>query len=99
DRVAKIFGVENFELYVHRAHAGAIEVEFGDPPALLVPAHVTTLSESQQVFLFARVMASIRRGVHAVDKLVPAHVAELPSATTRAFVPGFVGADVELDNL
>ncbi len=99
DRVAKIFGVENFDLYVHRAHAGSIEVEFGDPPALLVPAHVTTLSESQQVFLFARVLASIRRGVHAVDKLVPAQVTELLNATTRAFVPGFGGADAELDNL
>lgn len=99
DRVARVFGVENFDLYVHRAHAGSVEVEFGDPPALLVPAHVTTLAESQQVFLFARAMASIRRGVHAVEKLMPRHIEELLNATTRAFVPGFGGADAELDNL
>ncbi|MBX3181440.1 MAG: tetratricopeptide repeat protein [Polyangiaceae bacterium] len=99
DRVARVFGVEQFDLYVHRAHAGGVEIELGDPPALLVPAHVATLAESQQVFMLARVFASIRRGLHVVDKLAPPQLDELLKATTRVVMPGYGGADPELEQL
>ena len=89
DRIARIFGVENVDVYVHRAHSGGIEVEFADPIALMIPAHVTTLSEGQQTFLIARVMANVARGLHAIDKLAPSAVAEVLVGAMRAVDPNF----------
>ena len=89
DRVAQAFGIEDYDLYLHRAHSGALEVEFTDPPAILVPAHVTNLTESQQVFLLARPLADIARGLYAVDKLAPQAVGILLTAAARSVAPGF----------
>ncbi len=89
DRVAQIFGVAEHDLYVHRAHSGSLEVELTEPPAILVPAHVTTLPEPQQVFLLARPLASMARGIHAVHKLPPEAIELLLAAATRAVDPGF----------
>ena len=89
DRVALIFGVEQYDLYVHRAHSGTLEVEFTDPPAILVPNYLASLSESQQVFLLARPMANIARKLHAVDKLAPQAVEVLLAAAVRGVEPGF----------
>lgn len=89
DEVAQIFGLADFDLYVHRAHAGSLEVEFTDPPAILVPAHVAGLGQSQQVFLLARPLANLARGLHAVDKLAPQAIEVLLAAAARNVEPGF----------
>ncbi len=89
DRVANIFGVEEYDLYLHRAHAGAVEVEFSDPVSVLVPSHFTKLSESQQVFSLGRVMANITRKLHAVDRLPPDALAVLLAAAARTIDPAF----------
>jgi tetratricopeptide (TPR) repeat protein len=92
DEVAQIFGLTEFDLYVHRAHAGSLEVEFTDPPAILVPAHVAGLGQSQQVFLLARPLANLARGLHAVDKLAPQAIELLLAAAARNVEPGFGAA-------
>ena len=89
DRIALIFGVEEFDLYIHRVHSGALEVEFTDPPAILVPAYLASLTESQQTFLIARVMANLSRKVHAVDKLAPQAIEVLLAAAVRNVEYGF----------
>jgi cellulose synthase operon protein C len=89
DRIASGFGAVEFDLYVHRAHAGSLEVELTDPPAILVPAQTTTYSESQQVFLLARPIASIARRLHAVHKLAPVELEMLLAAAVRIVDPGW----------
>jgi cellulose synthase operon protein C len=89
DRVALVFGVEEFDLYIHRMHSGALEVEFTDPVGILVPAYLASLTEAQQTFLIARVMANIARRVHAVDKLAPQAIEVLLAAAVRNVEMGF----------
>ena len=89
DRIAGLFGVEEYDLYVHRAQAIAVEVEFTDPVSVLVPSQFAKLSESQQVFSIARVMANIARKLHAVDRLAPDALAVLLAAAARTIDPTF----------
>jgi len=69
DRVAAIFGVGDFELYLHQSAGVALDVEFTDPVSVLVPPFARELGESGQVFLLARVFAQIARRHHAVERL------------------------------
>jgi cellulose synthase operon protein C len=69
DRVASVFGVEGFDLYVHRAHSGAVQLELTDPVSVLVPASVTGLPEPVAVFALARCFASVARGLAAIERL------------------------------
>jgi len=83
DRVAAIFGVGEYDLYVHRAHSGLVEVELSDPLSVLVPASVTSLSEAEQTFLLARVFASVARGLAAIERLPAPQIAVLLAAGAR----------------
>lgn len=89
DRVASVFGTVDYDLYLHRAHAGGLEVEFTDPPAILVPAQMTSYSEAQQIFLLARPLANIARRLHAVNKLAPVEIEMLLAAAARAVDPSY----------
>ena len=89
DRVANLFGVEEYDLYVHRGQAGTIDVEFTDPVSVLVPSHFAKLGEGQQVFLLARVMANISRNLQAIDKLSADTLALLLAAAARTVDAGF----------
>jgi len=100
DRVASLFGVEEFDLYLYRAPGGTIDVEFSDPVSVLVPSGFAQLSEGEQVFLLARVMANISRSLHAIDKLSADAVAVLLAAAARTIDPSFASglADEEFLN-
>ncbi|MCC6213844.1 MAG: hypothetical protein IT376_03180 [Polyangiaceae bacterium] len=87
DRIAVSLGIDELEVYVHRAHAGAVEVEPGDPPSLLVPAALLTLSEPALAFLVARSLALVARRLHAFERLPPERVEELVTAAVRAVEP------------
>lgn len=89
DRVAQVFGPLEYDLYVHSAHAGLMEVEMTDPIGILVPSHITHLGESQQTFLFARLFANLARGLQAVDMLPPENIALLLAAAARNHDPGY----------
>jgi len=69
ERVAAVFGVESFDLYVHGAHAGAVQLELTDPVSVLVPASVAGLAEPAAVFALARAFASMARGLSAIERL------------------------------
>jgi tetratricopeptide (TPR) repeat protein len=89
DRVANLFGIEEYDLYAHRAQAIGVEVEFTDPVSVLVPSQFAKLGESQQVFALARIMANIARKLHAIDKLAPEALAVLLAAAARTIEPTF----------
>jgi tetratricopeptide (TPR) repeat protein len=83
DRIASVFGVEDYDLYQQRAHSGTLEVEFSDPVSVIVPDHFAKLSEGQQLFALGRVFANVARGLHAVDKLQPEALELLLAAAAR----------------
>jgi hypothetical protein len=89
DRAAAVFGVGAYELYVHGAHAGLIEVELTDPISIMVPSHVAALSEPEQAFMLSRVMANVTRGFAAVDRLSPSGIELLLAAAARLVEPNF----------
>ena len=91
DRVANLFGVEEYDLYLHRAQGGAIDVELSDPVSVLVPSGFAKLSEGQQVFLLARVMANIARNLQAIDRLNAEAIGLLLAAAART-VDGSFGS-------
>ncbi|HET7545058.1 MAG TPA: tetratricopeptide repeat protein [Polyangiaceae bacterium] len=89
DRVASVFGVEEFDLYLHRASGTLIDLEFSDPVAILVPGGFAKLSEGQQVFLLARVMANVSRSLQAIDKLPAEALSVLLAAAARTVDSSF----------
>jgi tetratricopeptide (TPR) repeat protein len=99
DRVANIFGVEEYDLYLHRAHSGALEVEFTDPVSVMVPSYFAKLGEGQQVFLLARIMANVARKLYAVDRLPPDAVGLLLAGAARSVDPSFSISGVDDDFL
>ena len=89
DRVANIFGVEDYDLYLHKSPGSAIDVEFTDPVSVLVPSAFAKLSEGQQVFLLARVMANIARNLSVIDRLAPEAITLLLAAAARTVDASF----------
>jgi cellulose synthase operon protein C len=89
DRVAAIFGVGEFDLYLHQVPALALEVEFTDPVAILVPPFAQRLTESGQAFVLARAFAQIARRLQAVERLGPDALELLCAATARGVEAGF----------
>jgi tetratricopeptide (TPR) repeat protein len=89
DRIAAIFGVTEFELYLHQAPAVAVEVEFTDPVSILVPPFVQKLRESAQVFLLGRVFAQVARRIHPVERLGADALELLLAAAARIVEPSF----------
>ncbi|HVU04440.1 MAG TPA: tetratricopeptide repeat protein [Polyangiaceae bacterium] len=89
ERIGKIVGAPEFDVYIHHAHQGGIEVEFADPVALMVPAHLVQLPEAQQAFQLARVLVDLARGVHPIDKLAPSAIADVLVAAMRAVDPSY----------
>ncbi len=89
DRVASLFAIDDYDLYVHRGTGAGIDLEFSDPISVLLPASFAKLSEGEQVFSLARVMANVARKLHAVDKLAPDASAILLAAAARTVEPSF----------
>jgi len=83
DEIGKVFGVEAFDLYLHRVRTRGLEIELGSPTMLIVPAGVTELPEAQQVFLLARPMAQLARGFAPVEKLTPRELEVLLASAAR----------------
>lgn len=90
--VAYAFGVQEFDLFVHRGKAAGISVEIGDQPALFVNAQVESWPAAEQVFAFARVFANIARGSWIVDRLSVQQIEMLLVCATRGYEPTFGSA-------
>lgn len=89
DRVATLFGVEEFELYLHAGPGDGISVEMSEHTALFVSKSFASLPAAEQVFLLARVMANVARGLSLVDKLPRRELQALLACTARTHDPGF----------
>jgi len=100
DRVAHLFGVEEYDLYLHRAPGPMVDIEFTDPVSILVPSGFAKLTEGQQVFLLGRVMANLARSLQVIDKLPAEAVAVLLAAAARSVDSSFASgiADEEYLN-
>jgi tetratricopeptide (TPR) repeat protein len=102
DRVAAIFGVGDFELYLHQSPGIALDIEFSDPVSILVPPFAQQLGESGQVFLLGRVFAQMARRLHAVDRLGAEALELLLAGAARSVDPTFhapPGADEAVSGL
>lgn len=95
DRVAQLFGVNDYDLYAHQYPSPGVEIELGDPVTVLVPPVFGTLSETQQVFLLARVFANIARRLSVVDRLDAQELELLLAAGARIVVPNYGHAQDE----
>jgi cellulose synthase operon protein C len=95
DRVAAVFGVEEFDLYVHRAGSGAVRLELTDPISVLVPASVAGMSEPGIVFSLARCFASMARGLAAIERLEVSELRLLLGGAARGADPSFAAGKSE----
>lgn len=91
ERVARIFGVHEFDLYVASEFDGSIAVVLTDPVGLVLPASFAARSEVEQVFLLARPLANIARRLAVLEALPPGDLALLLAAAGR-LVDGSFGS-------
>ena len=98
DRVGSIFGVDDYDLYVHASSPGAV-VEFTDPVSILIPAMALKLPEAGQVFVLARVFANVTRKLHAVDRLTPAELELLFGGAARMVDSTFPATSLGEDSI
>ncbi|MCA9662453.1 MAG: hypothetical protein KC486_29205, partial [Myxococcales bacterium] len=89
DRVALLFAIPDFELYVVRSQGTRVALDFGTVPALLVPAPVLRLNESQQVFILARALADVARGLHPLSKFKAQDLMLILAAAARSANPNY----------
>lgn len=89
ERVAAVFGVESFDLYVHRARSGPVQLELTDPVSVLVPASAAGLSDPSVVFALSRAFASVARGLPAIERLDAEELRLLLGAAARGVDPSF----------
>ncbi|HEU4583318.1 MAG TPA: tetratricopeptide repeat protein [Polyangiaceae bacterium] len=87
ERVAAVFGIEEFDLYVHRAPRRRVDLELTETPSVMVPRQVASVSESLRVFLFARVFASLARKTFAAEKLNQQQLRHLLAGAIRSVEP------------
>jgi tetratricopeptide (TPR) repeat protein len=99
ERVAAVFGIEGFDLYVHRAHSGAVQLELTDPVSVLVPASVAGLSEPGIVFALSRAFASMTRGLAAIERLDADELRKLLGAAARGADSSFGTGTPDEDEL
>jgi len=83
DNVAAILGVEDWELYLHQSRQVGHLLELGSPPMIIVPASTAELPMAQQVFLLARPLVQVARGIEAVEKLTPRELEVLLASAAR----------------
>ncbi|HEY8378395.1 MAG TPA: tetratricopeptide repeat protein, partial [Nannocystis sp.] len=89
DRIAAIFGLPDYDLYVYRGAGTSVSLEFGALPVVLVPATVLRLSEPQQAFVIARALAYVQRGLQAVTRFKPSELMLILAAAARTAAPNY----------
>jgi tetratricopeptide (TPR) repeat protein len=89
DRLALVFQVEEYELYIHREQTSDVVVELFDPPALMVPRFVDDLPEEQRAFMLARAFVMLSRGMHAVVTLGWREISKVVAASLRMSDPTY----------
>ncbi len=83
DHVAAILGVEEWELYLHQSRQVGHLLEPGNPPMIIAPASTADLPQAMQVFLLARPLVQVARGIEVVEKLTPRELEVLLASAAR----------------
>jgi cellulose synthase operon protein C len=89
ERLARMLGVADFDLYLSRADGLVPRVELTDPVGLVLPEEVTRFTEKEQAFLVARLLCNVARRLHIVDRLSPRELEVLLAAAGRNAQPGY----------
>jgi tetratricopeptide (TPR) repeat protein len=89
DRIAAIFGIPDYDLYVFRGAGTVASLEFGALPVLLIPATVLRLPEPQQAFVIARALANVQRGLQALSRFKPSELMLILAAAARTAAPNY----------
>ena len=98
DRIGRIFGVPEYELYMVDSN----ELEWacvypGSPPCLVVPTRLESSRDAVLAFSLARPLAMMSRLLHPVDRIDAVSLERLLVATARQFEPGFTLREEEPD--
>jgi tetratricopeptide (TPR) repeat protein len=89
DRLAALFGFDEFDCWLHHTQDTGVIVEPTPRPTLLVPAWLTELDLPRQVFPLARALFNLARGVHAIDGFSGREIEMLLAASARTIVPNY----------
>jgi tetratricopeptide (TPR) repeat protein len=89
DRIARIFGVPEYDLYVGVTTVSRPYIISGGPPALLIPPGFDSLREAVLAFHVARPLALLSRGLHPLDHIDDSALERLVVGTVRQFDPRF----------
>ncbi len=89
DRIAALFGIPDYDLYVFRGAGTVASLEFGALPVLLVPATVLRLPEPQQAFVIARALAGVQRGLQALGRFKASELMLILAAAARTAAPNY----------
>lgn len=87
--VGAAFGVQDYELYVHRSKREGVAVEMLDLPAVFVNERVAGLAHAEQVFWLSQAFAHLALGTAVVHLLPPVEAALVMATAVRNHVPGF----------
>jgi hypothetical protein len=86
--IARALGIDEPALYVAKREPEVVLPAPTEPPGVLVGLEVPKRYHSrQQRFLYARALAHIRRGTHAVAELPPERLARIVAELTRLAAP------------
>jgi tetratricopeptide (TPR) repeat protein len=89
DRLARCFGVIEFDVYLHKGPVADVVAELSQPAAIMVPQFVADLPEEQQVFMLARAFATLSRDLHAAVTLGRRELTRVVIAALRTLAPAF----------
>ncbi len=99
DRVARMLGAPDCELYVHDQSGAAVELGLGEPSALLVPRSLLGKPKSQLVFALAQPLFCLRFELSAVAALPARELAVLLAGTVRRQQPSYGAGIASTDAL
>lgn len=88
DRVASIFGIDEYDVYTHPQRDRAVFVENTAKPSILVPNWLGELPPPAQTFLVAQALVDLARGLHTIELFTVRELEILLAAAARAYVPG-----------
>ncbi len=89
DRIASLFAIEDYDVYVHAIRDRGAFVENTSRPSLLVPGWIGELPVAQQTFVITQAVVNLARGVFPIDLFTARELDILLAASARAQVPGF----------
>lgn len=103
DRIAALFGIEEYDVYQHNLRDRTVFVENTGRPSVLVASWLGELPPSQQVFAITQAIVNLSRGLFTIDLFTPRELEILVAAAARSTAPSFgetiAAADVLDDHM